>query len=291
MAAANDLDNGAKPWTAEDLIGHVRLVLPDITEDVLKSLLLYIKSAGVTSEADIDKIEAKELSAIVGAENAIALLDYFKKQALISKKPLCHVDTSPTAAAAQPSPVAPVGGVSQDMVQFPTAAAAQPPAVAPVGGVSQDMFQLFKMVVEIQKDGNEQNRKTMENMQKMQLKTMEDMQKTQTQFLVTVKEAVVETSSMVKDALETVTKQTTEQARMQRETLTAMQQTTEAATKTNQEAMSAMQLNMAETRRMNSETTQFVHQSIATMLEEQRRSAQEVQKMLKPAPKDDCVIQ
>ncbi|XP_050035672.2 uncharacterized protein [Dermacentor andersoni] len=256
MAAANDFDNGAKPSAVEDLIGHVRVVIPDITEDMLNSLLVYIKSAGVTSEADIDNIEARELSAIVGAENAIALLDYFRKQALISKKPLCPVVTSPTAAAAQES------------------------AVAPVGGVSQDMVQLFKMVVEMQKDGNEQNRKA-----------MDDMRITQMQFLGTVKDAMVETSSMVKDALETVTKQTTEQARMQRETLTAIQQTTQAATKTNQEAMSAMQLNMAETRRMNSETTEFVHKSIATMLEEQRRSAEKVEKRLQPAPKDDCVIQ
>ncbi|XP_072144192.1 uncharacterized protein [Dermacentor andersoni] len=255
MAAAYDLDNGTKPWTVEDLIGLVRVVIPDITEDVLNSLLGYIKSAGVTSEADIDKIEGSKVSAIVGAENAIALLDYFRKEALIRKNPPCHAVTSPTAAAAQPS------------------------AVATVGGVSQDMVQIFKMLAEMQKDGNEQN-----------MKLMKDMQTMQKDFLESVKDTMVQTSSMVKDTLATVTKQTTDQARMQRETIAAMQQTTEAATKMNQEAMRAVQLNMAETRKMNSETTELVQKSIADMLEAQRKSAERIERMCQPPPKDDCVI-
>ncbi|XP_070393245.1 uncharacterized protein [Dermacentor albipictus] len=279
MAAANDLDNGTKPWTVEDLIGLVRVVIPDITEDVLMSLLVYIKSAGVTSEADIDKVEASKVSAIVGADNAIALLDCFKKEALIRKNPPCHAVTSPTAAAAQPSAVATVGGLSQDMVQIPIAAAAQPSAVATVGGVSQDMVQIFKMLVEMQKDGNEQN-----------MKMMKDMQTMQKDFLESVKDTMVQTSSMVKDTLATVTKQTTEQARMQQETIATIQQTTEAATKMNQEAMRAVQLNMAETRKMHSETTELVQKSMADMLDAQRRSAERIERMSQLPPNRDCVI-
>ncbi|XP_075547503.1 uncharacterized protein LOC142581954 [Dermacentor variabilis] len=256
MAAANDLDNAAKPWTVDDLIGHVRLVIPDITEDVLNSLLLYIKSAGVTSEADIDKIEARKLSAIVGAEDAIALLDYFRKQALISKKPLCHVDTSPTAAAPQA------------------------PAIAPVGGVSQDMVQIFKMVLEMQNHNNEQNRKV-----------MTDMQTSQKDFLGSVKDAMAETASMVKGTLDTVKEQITAQATMQQQAIAAMQQNTESAAAMNRAAMSAVELNMQRTCKMNSETTQLVHKSIVDVLEQQRKTAEKVEKMSQEAAKNECVIQ
>ncbi|XP_049525346.1 uncharacterized protein LOC119456839 isoform X8 [Dermacentor silvarum] len=256
MAAANDLDNGTKPWTVEDFIRHVWVVIPDITSEVLKSVLEYVKSAGVTSEADIDKIEGSKLSAIVGPEKAIELLDYFRKEASNSKKPLYREDTSGTAGGSAPSA-----------------------AVIPAAGGGSQMGQLFMMALEMQRQGNQQN-----------WQMMKAMQETQKEFLGEVSTMMKETSSVVKDTLETMTKQTTEQANMHRETLTAMQNNTAAASRMNSETLLAVQQSMNETRKMNSETIKMVSQSMANMLEAQRKSAREIEEMIKESHQNGCVI-
>ncbi|XP_065280213.1 uncharacterized protein [Dermacentor albipictus] len=280
MAAANDLDNGTKPWPVKDLICHVRVVIPDITEDVLYSLLVYIESAGVTSAADVNKIEGGKLSAIVGAENAIALLNYFRKADLTRKNPPRPATMSPTAVATQPYAAAAGGGSSQEMVQVPTAAPTQPDAGAAGGGSSHEMVQVFKMAMAMQQHGNEQNQQLMERMHTMQSNMMGSMAAT-----------LSETSSTVKNAMETVTKQVTEQAERHRETIAAMQETTVSATNMNREAIRAMRENMVETRMMNSEANELVRSGIADMREEQRRSAEREERASQPPPKEECVIQ
>lgn len=256
MAAANDLDNGMKPWTVEDLIRHVRVVIPDITSEVLISVLEYVKSAGVTSEADIDKIEGSKLSAIVGPEKAIELLDYFRKEASNSRKPLYHEDTSGTAGGSAPSA-----------------------ALIPAAGGGSEMGQLFMMALEMQRQGNQQN-----------WQMMQAMQQTQKEFLGEVSTMMKETSSVVKDTLKTMTEQTTKQANMHQETLKAMQNNTEAASKMNSDTLLAVQQNMNETRRMNSQTTNLVRETMANMLDAQRRSTQEIEAKIKESRQNECVI-
>lgn len=69
---------GFQPGVIRGFLCHVSENIPDITDDDLELLFVYMKSVGATSEEDFYKMNEEDLSNFIGSENAKLIMRYCK---------------------------------------------------------------------------------------------------------------------------------------------------------------------------------------------------------------------
>lgn len=252
-------NTGSAQGAVLNFVDKVRVILPTITPDLLKKLLEYLQSVGVSSEADIDKVNEHQLASVLGPENARQLLDYFKKKA-------------PVIAAAPPTPAA---------MNSPLPVAV--PQMMAIGSNCGDgrgnTMEILQMVMAMQRLDGDKNRAMLMAMQQSQDKT-----------LGAVTNAMTEMSAMHKGTLATMSEQMTRQSEMHKETIKVMNEQMKTTAQMHGETLQAVQQGMAETQRMNAQTLTQVTTTMAATLEAQEKSMQEYRLSLAKQNDDKCAV-
>lgn len=253
-------NTGSAQGAVLNFVDKVREILPTITPDLLKKLLGYLESLGVSSEADIGKVNEHQLASILGHDNAKKLLDYFKK-------------IEPVGAAAPPTPYA-------TNSPLPVAMPPQTVAIGSNGGDGRgNTMEILQVVLAMQKMEGDKNREMLMAMQHSQDRT-----------LGAVTNAMTEMSTMHKGTLDTMSKQMTKQSEMHQETIKVMNEQMKMTSKMHGETLQAVQNSMTETQRMNAQTLAQVTSTMTATLEAQEKSMQEYRLSLAKQNNDGCAI-
>lgn len=252
-------NTGSAQGAVVNFVDKVCVILPAITPDLLKKLLEYLESVGVSSEADIDKVNEHELASVLGHDNARKLLDYFKKE-------------EPVITAAPPTP-------SVMNSPLPVAMPQMMAIGSNYGDGRGNTLEILQMVMAMQRMDGDKNREMLMAMQQSQDKT-----------LGAVTKAMSEMSEMHKGTLATMSEQMTKQSEMHQETIKVMNEQMKTTSKMHGETLQAVQQGMAETRKMNAETLTQVTQTMAATLEAQEKSMQEYRLSLARQNNNKCAV-
>lgn len=218
-------------------------ILPDVTTDIMDELFALLESAGVRSEVDFGKVDGSKLADVVGFDNAVKLLDYFKKQKPEKgEAPRSSASTSSSESAA--------------------------PQVMTVSRRPQDGSEvylgMFEMVMKMQAMQHERDREI-----------AQESQKSQTAALEAVTTAMKEMSTMHKGTLDKMSEQMTQQSKLHKETIQAMNTHMTATASMHQKTLETVHHGMREAQKMNADTLTHVTSTLTTALEGQEKRMQE----------------
>lgn len=236
---------------------QVHGVLPSIVPDVLEKLLEFLLSAGLRSEADIEKLDEHQLAAIIGDVDAKRLLCYLKKQQPEEVETYSFPST--------------IGSLVAGM---PESEAAVPSSGENLGGT----IDLLKMIMMMQKMEADKNREIIMAVTAMQDKTLNAVMK-----------QVSDVTTMHKDTLDKMSEQMTKQSKMHQQTVEVMSEQMKTAARMHGETLKTVQQGMAEAQKMNTTTLNEVTKNITGALEAQEKNMQEFTRIL-ATRRDNCVI-